>query len=820
MVVPDRAYSVDDGVMRISLKWKVITGCVLLEIIALVIIAGVNFNISNDYLEQIAQHQLQNLKSCLTNEIVHRSLEVQTDSVSSIISSCQIPDSSAYVLLFDKNSRLVDQKGWPGAPLAPKNELSAVTSAVAKLPNKLPHFDSTTPVFSSGYSQIMFGGTTVYKVKAQTELALKTLMLSLLAVVISVLFFWFVASRLGRHLKTLENATKEILKGNYDVSIDYLDDNEIGRVGFAINLITDTLKNEIQALKKSEESERKTAERMLNVIDSVPDFMLLSRMSDGYVIYANVGVEKMTGFSYDELVGKTMNDVDMGITSEQRNDWQNQLIQKGALTNYETIIKHKSGSLINVLVSASLLEIDDAYHVLIICRDITDRKLVEAAVAHANRQLNYVLDAASEIAIIATDIHGIVQMFNRGAEKMLGYRARESIGKPLRLDVHDKDELKLRSQELSHQFSREIPLQEVLMLIPAKQGSETRNWTYICKNGDRLKVSLTVTRVLDGMGKIVGFLGIARDITLQLHAEQALQELNYQLEKRVEERTAELEETNRNLAQTMHNLQLAQTELVRSEKLTALGDIVAVVAHEINTPIGNCLTVATTMRDQCNELEVEITNGTIRKSSLSKYIADNKTGMDILIRGLNRSSELITNFKQVAVDQTSEQRRTFKLNQVINEVVALLMPMLRKTPYRLDITIPEYIVMDSYPGPIEQIISNFINNSVLHAFEGAESGTMTLTAILQHNYVAIEFSDDGKGIPENHLNRIFDPFFTTKLGRGGTGLGLNIVHNIVKKMLGGQIEVSSRAGRGTAFMMLLPLVAPNVTSVEKRSALV
>jgi len=194
---------------------------------------------------------------------------------------------------------------------------------------------------------------------------------------------------------------------------------------------------------------------------------------------------------------------------------------------------------------------------------------------------------------------------------------------------------------------------------------------------------------------------------------------------------------------------------------------------------------------------------------------DNKTGMDILIRGLHRSSELITNFKQVAVDQTSEQRREFLLDKVVNEVVGLMMPMLRKTPYKLVITIEEAISMDSFPGPIEQIITNLINNSILHAFDENQQGNMNLSARKEGRHVRIEFSDDGRGIPEHYLNRIFDPFFTTKLGRGGTGLGLNIVHNIVRNMLGGQIEVASIGGQGTTFVIVLPLVAP-INPIDRR----
>jgi len=801
--------------MKITLKWKVIVVCIFLEIVGLALISFINFQIISGYLDQIAEERLLQLQSCLALQFASHAEELKTGAVGKAIVSCRADDNAVYFLLFDHNDRIAKKLGWPGASLPADTNILAAIGAAEKLPLTTPHFYKTIYLNSPEYSHLLYGGTSLFRPYTQSDLLKKALILSGISIIFSVGLIFLIMRWLSRHLKKLEAAANQILRGNYDVSIDYIGNDEIGRVGFAINLVTHTLKNEIQALRNSEESERLTAERMLKVIDSVPDFMLLSRVADAYIIYANAGVESMTGHTYGELVGKTMDQVELGITREQRADWQRHLLSNGSLTNYETIIRHKNGSFINVLVSASLLEIDNAEHVLIICRDITDRKLVEAAVAHANRQLNYVLDAASEIAIISTDTKGMVQMFNRGAEKMLGYRAREQIGMPMPFEIHDQGELIQRSKELSRLYGREVMINEVLTIAPAKQGSETRNWTYVCKNGQRLVVSLTVTRVQDSAGKIVGFLGIARDITLQLQAEQALQELNYQLEKRVEERTAELEETNNNLASTMHNLQLAQAELVRSEKLTALGDIVAVVAHEINTPIGNCLTVATTLRDRSEELFTEIEQGTIKRSSLSRYISDSKTGMDILIRGLHRSSELVSNFKQVAVDQTSEQRRIFELHQVVNEVVALMVPMLRKTPYSLSIAIPEEISMDSFPGPIEQIITNLINNSVLHAFEHDQRGAMNLTASQHEQTVKIEFSDNGRGIPEHHLNRIFDPFFTTKLGRGGTGLGLNIVHNIVRKMLGGQIEVSSTAGQGTSFVITLPLAAP-IHQIERR----
>lgn len=807
--------------MKITFKWKFIAVCIFLEVVVLLLIAGINFQMTNAFLDQAAQQRLGQLNSCLSKQLDANRAELKIEEITLLMHACRTDDSLTYFLLFDQTGQMIRKNGWPGTTLSGNTTLSNVMESMNTISWQTPSFYKSIEI-PTGH--LIYGGTTLYKPQAQYALAKKELLLSLIIILSSIAFFAFWVKWLGRNLKKIETVAADILQDRYDVSVEpiesEIENKKVLDDGFVLNIVSTTLKQEIQELKASEKKQRQIADRMLKVINAVPDFMLLSRLSDDHILYANAGVENMTGYEHHKLVGKTMDKVDLGITLEQRKEWQDKLMKSGTLTNYETAIKHKNGSLINVLISASLLEIDNTSHVLLICRDITDRKLVEAAVAYANRQLNYVLDAASEIAIISTDVKGVVQMFNRGAEKMLGYRAREKIGMPMHFEIHDKIELAQRSKELSSQLNSTVLTSDVLTIIPTKQGSETRNWTYICKNGHRLNVSLTVTRVQDSVGKIVGFLGIARDITLQLQAERALTDLNYQLEKRVEERTAELEDTNKNLATTMHDLQLAQAELVRSEKLTALGDVVAVVAHEINTPIGNCLTVATTLRDRSVELHAEVEQGTIRRSSLSTYMNDSKTGLDILIRGLHRSSELITNFKQVAVDQTSEQRRVFKLHQVVNEVVALMLPKLRKTPHQLVISIPEDITMDSFPGPIEQIVSNLINNSILHAFDEDKAGNMKLTALLEDQHVNLEFSDDGRGIPEQYLNRIFDPFFTTKLGRGGTGLGLNIVHNIVKNMLGGQIEVTTKgiadAGTGTMFIITLPLSAPQPVQAEKR----
>jgi len=263
-------------------------------------------------------------------------------------------------------------------------------------------------------------------------------------------------------------------------------------------------------------------------------------------------------------------------------------------------------------------------------------------------------------------------------------------------------------------------------------------------------------------------LGIARDITPQVEARAALSKLNDELESRVTARTAELKKANDDLAAAMEKLQLAQDELIRSEKLKALGNIVAVVAHELNTPIGNSLTVASTLREKTRYVNQLFADGGLRKSSLSEYLSDADEGTAILIRALNRSSDLVNNFKHVAVDQTTDQRRPFDLHDVIVDVAAVLSPMLRMTPYRFNFDVPNGILMDSYPGPLEQVVTNLITNSLAHAFEDKDQGEMFLSARqLDEKTVQLIFSDDGVGIETDHLSRIFDPFYTTKLGRGG-----------------------------------------------------
>lgn len=313
---------------------------------------------------------------------------------------------------------------------------------------------------------------------------------------------------------------------------------------------------------------------------------------------------------------------------------------------------------------------------------------------------------------------------------------------------------------------------------------------------------------------------VARDITERLRTEQELKDYRDRLEQLVEQRTAELRQANRQLLETNRKLEQAQNQLVQTEKMAALGSLVAGVAHELNTPIGTSVTVASTLREQTQHMLQDVQSGNLRRSLFEQYLANAAKGTDMLLRALGRASELINSFKQVAVDQASNRIRHFDLRRhLTKEVLVTLEPQYKQSPYKLELALSSGIEMDSCPGPLGQVISHFFTNALTHAFEGRAHGVMRLgTRMADADHVEITFSDDGVGIPAENQKRVFDPFFTTRLGQGGSGLGMNIVYNLVTGVLGGQIQIDSTEGAGTTLTVVLPLRAPGAPGTRSFAA--
>ncbi len=267
----------------------------------------------------------------------------------------------------------------------------------------------------------------------------------------------------------------------------------------------------------------------------------------------------------------------------------------------------------------------------------------------------------------------------------------------------------------------------------------------------------------------------------------SLQEANATLEERVAERSAQLVSMEKKVMDT--------------EKLTSLGAMVAGISHELNTPLGNALTVSTTVEAHVHDLAQKAEAGQLTRSALSEFITSTQEMSALITQSVTRAAGLVASFKQIAVDQTSEQQRSFQLDHVVADNVAALRPSIRNAGVDIEVNIPADIECNSYPGPLGQIVTNLLQNAVLHGFDGKEHGRVEITAMVQGDKVCLEVIDDGWGMEPQVQARVFEPFFTTRLGRGGSGLGLSVSHRIASSVLGGELTVQSQPGHGSRFML-------------------
>jgi C4-dicarboxylate-specific signal transduction histidine kinase len=266
-----------------------------------------------------------------------------------------------------------------------------------------------------------------------------------------------------------------------------------------------------------------------------------------------------------------------------------------------------------------------------------------------------------------------------------------------------------------------------------------------------------------------------------------------------------LEKKSTDLESAFNELQVTQDELVEAKKMAALGSLVAGVAHEINTPVGTSITLASTLIDETKLLQAAIAAKQLKQSALNNHLEIAREIASLILSNLNRASELIQSFKQVAVDQSIQEHRTFRLKQYLEEVVVSLSPQFKHTAHTVRIKGDDSISIHSYPGAIAQVLTNLITNSLVHAYPNKQNGQLCFEVIQQGGQVIVRYRDDGCGISAEILGRIYEPFFTTARDKGGTGLGLNIVYNLVTQKLQGKIEVSSKVNEGTQFEIALPM---------------
>jgi signal transduction histidine kinase len=266
-----------------------------------------------------------------------------------------------------------------------------------------------------------------------------------------------------------------------------------------------------------------------------------------------------------------------------------------------------------------------------------------------------------------------------------------------------------------------------------------------------------------------------------------------------------LENQNAALNQALHQLQEAQSELVRQEKLASLGQMVAGVAHEINTPLGICVTATSHLVQELKLTKEELAAGEMTEDSLNAFFDVVDQSLRIMTTNTQRAASLVRSFKQVAVDQSSDNIRNFNLCKYVGEILLSLQPKLKGRPVKVSVDCPADLEVDSFPGAVSQILTNMVVNSLVHGFERDQPGNITIRARLEEDdMVAFEYGDDGAGMDADTLDKLFDPFFTTKRGSGGSGLGAHILYNLVTGSLGGSLRAESSPGKGLQYHLRFP----------------
>ncbi len=441
------------------------------------------------------------------------------------------------------------------------------------------------------------------------------------------------------------------------------------------------------------------------------------------------------------------------------------------LARRELRLTAEGGGSLWVLMSAEAVRFAAEPAMLVWLDDVTKRRRAVDALRASEERLDLAV-SGTRSAIWEVDFSQHTTWWSKEFYRMLGYADDQhpAAGEDVwERHVHPEDMTRVtraihqyvHGEHQPHETGGEVALYEA---------------TYrLCRlDGSIIWVVAKGRRSLDEQGRPSRFNGIMLDVTAQKRAEQALRQ--------------------------------AQQDLIQAEKMASLGSLVAGVAHEINTPLGNTLTASSHLHDKVNDLATMLEENRLRRSDLVSFVGLLTETTRLMVTNCERAAELVQSFKQVAVDQTSGERRRFDLKGYIEEVLLSLRPQLRKTGHRIAVECPENLEVDGYPGAISQLLTNFLLNSLMHAYDPGQTGNIVIRVkVLGGGLVELAYADDGKGIPQDLLGRVYDPFFTTRRGNGGSGLGLHIVYNLVTGTLRGQITVESEPGHGTCFTVRFPL---------------
>lgn len=544
---------------------------------------------------------------------------------------------------------------------------------------------------------------------------------------------------------------------------------------------------DITARKKSEQQLADSEAQYRQLFQDNPVPMLLYDVESIQITAINDAALQLYGYTSRQLVGKRLTDLLAHAEHARLTAAVNAArTSPDAIRHSRWLHKRRNGETLYVETLSKPQVIGQRHMRMVQITELTDMVRIENKVANQTQFLESLINALP-VPLFYVDTQGCYLGANPAYLALMNLSLPDCLGKTI--DHFAPAELAERyclANEALFAAPDQIQHYQATVQTPGHSPRAINVWKATFRNHE---------------GQVAGLIGMGIDITEQQRAEQRAQQLNEELEARVLARTNELAAAN-------DELRTAMDQLVQTETLASLGRLVAGVSHELNTPVGNALLTASTLLDTHHSFAANLAKG-ITKSQLNTYLSTVETGATILVRSLQRAAGLLGDFKQLAVDQTSHQRRTYVLGDVVQEVAMVLSPGLRHKATTLRTDVPPDMDLDGYPGALSHVLINLVDNAATHAFQGRTDATVHV-AVTAHDsqHVRLHVRDNGCGIPPQHLNRIFDPFFTTRLGQGGSGLGLHICFNLVTGVLGGKLSVSTVVGSGTTFTLVLPRRAP------------
>ena len=553
---------------------------------------------------------------------------------------------------------------------------------------------------------------------------------------------------------------------------------------------------------------------------------------DGLTTFINPAASKMLGWEAGDLIGKPQHDI-MHHTRADGTLYPHDVcpifaaINKGEVQHVvDEVFWCKDGSSFPVeYTSTPVMEDGRIVGAVVVFRDVSERRLSE----QRTQRLLASQEVLNAIYQISFEPIPLEYQLSKALEEILSipWLFVQSKGAMFLTDNDDETTLKMVAQEGLHDTllkdcalvpeghcicGRAAKAREILHVdcvddrhdITYEGIQQHGHYAVPLLSGNRLLGVLTLyvahghkqnyeeTNLLMSIGN-----SLSSMIELK-RGEERLLNINYELEKRVNKRTVELQDY-------VENLKAAQEQLIQSERMAALGGLVAGIAHEINTPVGIGYTSITHLASETKRFREKYSSGGLAVKDLENYLLEIDASTGLIMANLDRAGDLVKSFKAVAIDQTSQEKREFNLKNYIDEVILSLRPKLKQTEHEVLIECRQDIVLDSWPGAISQILTNLVINSLIYGFDGVECGRIIINGSLDNGVVSLVYSDNGVGMEKTTVKQIYEPFFTTQRNNGGSGLGMHIVFNLVTQRLKGSIDCESTPNAGTKFTIIFPV---------------